>query len=84
MLVVLVTKHVGFLNVLLFIILGLLLWCISGKESTCLAGDAGLIPESERSPREGNVSSLQYSCLGNPMDRGNWWATVHGVAKIWT
>jgi len=36
-----------------------------------------------RSPGEGNVSSLQYSCLGNPMDRGVWWATVHGVAKEW-
>ena len=82
MLVVLVTKHVGFLNLLLFLILGLLLWWICGKESTCHAGDAGLIPESERSPGEGNGSSLQYSCLGNPMDRGNWWATVHGVAKI--
>ena len=34
-----------------------------------------------RFPREGNGSPLQYSCLGNPMDRGAWWATVHGVAK---
>ena len=45
------------------------------------AGDAGLIPGSGRSPREENGNSLQYSCLGNPMDRGTWWATVHGVAK---
>ena len=84
MLVVLVTKHVGFLNLLLFLIFGLLLWWISGKESTCNAGDAGLIPELERCPEEGNGSSLQYSCLGNPMDGGHWWAMVRGVAKSWT
>ena len=35
----------------------------------------------ERSPREGNSNPFQYSCLGNPMDRGAWWATVHGGAK---
>ena len=45
------------------------------------AGDMGLIPESGRSPGEGNDNPLQYSCLGNPMDRGAWWATVHGVTK---
>ena len=45
------------------------------------AGDTGLIPGLSRSPGEGNGNSLQYSCLGNPMDRGAWWATVHGVAK---
>ena len=38
-------------------------------------GDAGLIPRLGRSPREGNGNLLQYSCLGNPMDRGVWWAT---------
>ena len=37
-----------------------------------------------RSPGEGNGNSLQYSCLENPMDRGTWWSTVHGVAKSWT
>ena len=37
--------------------------------------DAGLIPEWERSPREGNGNPLYYSCLGNSMDRGAWWAT---------
>ena len=45
---------------------------LSGKESTCQAGDAGdpgLIPGSERSPGEGHGNLLQYSCLGNPMDR---------------
>ena len=45
------------------------------------AGDTGLIPGSERSPGEGNSNPLQYSCLGNPIDKGDWWATVHGVAK---
>ena len=45
------------------------------------AGDVGLIPGSERSPGEGNDNPLQYSCLENPMDRGAWQATVHGVTK---
>ena len=40
-----------------------------------------MIPESGRSPVEGQGNSLQYSCLGNPMDRGAWWATVYGVVK---
>ena len=44
----------------------------------------GLIPGSGRSPGEGNGNPLQYSCLENPMDRGAWWATVHGVTKSWT
>ena len=48
------------------------------------AGDAGLIPGSVRSPGEGNGNPLQYSCLGNPMDRGVWWATVCGVTKSQT
>jgi len=43
--------------------------------------DLGLIPESRRSPAEGNDNSLQHSCLGNPMDRGTWWATVYGVTE---
>ena len=43
--------------------------------------DKGLIPGSGRSPGEVNGNSLQYSCLGHPMDREAWWATVHGVAK---
>ena len=43
--------------------------------------DVGLIPESGRSPGEGNGNPLQCSCLGNPLDRGAWRATVHGVAK---
>ena len=44
--------------------------------------DAGSIPESGRSPGEGNGSPLQYSCLENPMDRGSWQATVHEVARV--
>ena len=53
----------------------------AGKESTCNAGDPGLIPGSGRSSGEGNCYLLQYSCLENPVDRGVWLATVHGVAK---
>ena len=49
------------------------------KESACSAGDLGLIPGLGRSPGEGNGNPLQYSCLENPMDRGAWQATVHGV-----
>ena len=45
------------------------------------AKDRGVIPALGRSPGEGNGNSLQYSCLENPIDRGAWWATVHGVAK---
>ena len=45
------------------------------------AGDVGLIPEPGRSPGGENGNPLQCSCLGNPMDRGAWWATVHGVSK---
>ena len=44
-------------------------------------GDLGSIPGSGRSPGEGNGNPLQYFCLGNPIDGGAWWATVHGVAK---
>ena len=51
------------------------------KESACKTGDRGSIPGSGRSPGKGNGNPLQYSCLGNPMGRGAWWATVHGVAK---
>ena len=53
-------------------------------ESTCSAGDLGLIPGLGRSPGEGNDNPLWYSCLENPMDRGAWWATDHGVTKSWT
>ena len=52
-----------------------------GKASACNVGDPGLIPGSGRSPGEGNGNPLQCSCLGNPMDRGAWLATVQEVAK---
>ena len=52
-----------------------------GKVSVYNAGDPGSIPGSGRSTGEGNGNPLQYYCLENPMDRGAWWATVHGVAK---
>ena len=52
-----------------------------GKESACNAGDPGSVPESGRSPGEGNGYPLQYSCLENSMDRGAWQAIVHGVTK---
>ena len=62
--------------------LGLPRW-FSGKKKypTANVGDAGFIPGLESSPGEGNGNQLQYSLLGNPMDRGDWWATVHGVAR---
>ena len=55
-----------------------------GKESTCNSGDLGSIPESGRSPGEGNGYPVQYSCLKNSMERRTWQATVHGVTKSWT
>ena len=59
-------------------------WWLSGKEFTCNARDPGLIPELGRSPAGRHGNPLQYSCLENPMDRGAWLATVHGVAKSQT
>ena len=53
-----------------------------GKESACNAGDLGSIPGLGRSPGEGSGNPRQYSCLENPMDRGAWWATVHGVTRV--
>ena len=54
------------------------------KNQPANAGDSGLIPGSERSPGVGNGNLVLYACLENPMDRGAWWATVHGVVKSWT
>ena len=65
---------------------GLPKW-LSDKESACNAGatgDASSIPGSGRSPGGGHGNPLQYSCLENRMDRGNWWATIHRVTKSWT
>ena len=65
-----------------------LLWWLSGKESACDAEtrvDAGSLPDSGRSPGEGNGNLFRYSCLENPMDRGAWRVTVHGGLKgVWT
>ena len=54
------------------------------KNHPANAGDSGLIIGLGRSPGEGNGNRLQYSCLGNPMDRGAWWATLHRAAKSQT
>ena len=54
------------------------------KNPPANVGDVDSVPGLGRSSGEGNDKSLQYSCLGNPMDSGAWWATVHGVAKIRT
>ena len=70
-------KH--FTNRKLWLKPGLPKW-LSGKESTCQAGDSGLTLGSGRSPGEGNGNSLQDSCLENPMGRGAWQAMVPGVA----
>ena len=62
-------------------------WQLSGKESSCNAGDTGdvgSIPGSGRSPHGGHGNPFQYSCLENHMDRGAWWAAVHRVAKSQT
>ena len=55
-----------------------------GKESACNAGYPGSILGSGRVPGEGNSYPFQFSCLENSMDRGAWWATVHGVTKSQT
>ena len=55
-----------------------------GKETACKVGDLVSIPGSGRPPGEGHGHPLQYPCLENPMVRGAWQSTVHGVAKSWT
>ena len=52
------------------------------QEATCNVGDLGLIPGLGRYPEEENGNPFQNSCLGNTMDGGAWWATVHGVARV--
>ena len=61
--------------------IGLPFW-LCGKESACSAGDSHLIPDLGRSPGEGNGNPVQYSCLGNPMGRGAWQATVRWVSRV--
>ena len=53
-----------------------------GKESICNAGNLSSIPGLKRSPGEGDVYPLQYSCLENSMDRGSWWAIVHEALRV--
>ena len=60
------------------------LWWLSGKASTCNTGSTGSIPGLGQSSGGGHGNPLQYSCLENPMDRGAWWATIHGVTKSQT
>ena len=60
------------------------LWWLIGKESTCNAEAVGSIPGLGWSPGKGNGNPRWSSCLQNPMDRGAWWAIVHGVTKSWT
>ena len=52
------------------------------KNMPANARDMGLIPGLGRSPREGNDNQLQYSCLAQSIDRGAWWAAIHGIAKV--
>ena len=74
--------YIGFMHFFLFILYLMgLPWWPSGKESAYNVGDTGLIPGSRRCPGGGNGNPLQYSCLGNPIDRGAWWAIVHEVAE---
>ena len=57
---------------------------LGGEESTCIVGDTSLTPKLGRPLGEGNGNPLQHCCLENPMDRGDWRATVLGVTKGWT
>ena len=57
--------------------------CSVIKTTPANAGYVGLTPRSGISPEEGNGNPLQYACLGNPMDRGIWRATVHAITKSW-
>ena len=77
-----VRTHLIFISILQggTLIIGLPQW-LSGKESTCNAGDAGSTPGLGRSAGEVNGNSLQYSCLEDPIGRGGWQAVVHRVAK---
>ena len=57
---------------------------VDQTKPACNGGGMGSIPGLGRCPGEGTGSPLQYSCLENSMNRGDWWATVHGVARSWT
>ena len=58
-----------------------ILWWLSSERPTCNAGDPGLLSGSGRAPGEENGNPLQYFCLGNPIDRGVWWATVQSTGS---
>ena len=80
-------SNIPLVYIRLFILLGGFPGGASGKESTCHCRRhkrSGLIPGLGTSPGGGNGNPLQHSCLENSMDRTAWWATVHGVTKIWT
>ena len=79
---ILSATHIPFLGNFppLFLLRGL----PDGKVFACSEGDLGSIPGSGRSPEEGHGNPFQHSCLENPMDRGAWWAIVHGIAKSQT
>ena len=79
-----VTYMIGQVNNVIYDIYGGFPGGSDGKESACYAGDLGSIPGSETYSGEENGNPLQYSCLENFMDRGDWQATVHGVAKSQT
>ena len=81
MTLLLVPHEISIVTLFLLLVLG---FCHNsvGKSSACKAGDPDSIPGSGRSPGEGNGKPLQYSCLENPMDRGAWQATVHGIARV--
>ena len=61
------------------------LLCYGASQMVQWEGNEGSISESRRAPAEGNGNPLQYSCLGNPLDRGSWWGVVHGVheSRMW-
>ena len=65
-----------------FLVAQLVKYPLAMQGTSCNAGDADSIPGSGRSPEGGNGNTHQYSCLGNPMDRGAWWAIVHGAARV--
>ena len=73
-------KFCEVLDILVLVFLG----GSDSKESACNAGEMGLIPGPGISPGEGSGNPLQYSYLENSMERGAWWATVHGVTKSQT
>jgi len=80
------SRTISLTSVITFLVTGIIDWmgypgASAVKNLLVNAGDTGSMPGLGGSPGEGNDNPLQYSCLGNPMDRGAWWATVYGVAE---